>query len=157
LPALGADAGAGLSVAAPPVGATLTGDLLLDAEAIRAGATLVGDFNPLHHDAEFAAKSRYGGLIASGAHTSAVLAGLVGRQFGQEGAHERPSVGMEYKVRFVAAIRVNRRMRMEWVVTSVAQARSGQIARMSGRIVDAEDGSPALTAELTVMYFGNSG
>jgi acyl dehydratase len=144
-------------MSAPPVGARLTSDLLLDADAIRAGATLVGDANPLHHDAEFAEKSRYGGLIASGAHTAAVLAGLVGRQFGQEGAHERPSVGMEYKVRFVAPIRVNRPMRMEWEVISVATARSGQIARMSGRIVDAQDGSAALTAELTVLYFAEAG
>lgn len=139
---------------APAVGARLTADLLLDAAAIRAGATLIGDANPLHHDAAFAAASRYGGLIASGAHTAALLAGLVGRQFGQEGAHERASVGMEYTVRFRAPIRVDRPMRMEWVVTSVQPARSGQIARMAGRIVDAADGTTALTAELVVLYFG---
>ncbi len=144
-------------MAAPPVGAKLTEDLLLDADAIRAGAKSVGDANPLHHDAEFAANSRYGELIASGAHTAALLVGLVGRGFGQQDAHERPSVGLEYNVKFRAAVRVNRPMRMEWVVTSVEQARSGQIARMAGQIIDAEDGSAALTAQLLVLYFGDAG
>jgi acyl-CoA thioesterase FadM len=60
---------------------------------------------------------------------------------------------MEYTVKFRAPIRVDRPMRMEWVVTSVQPARSGQIARMAGRIVDAADGTTALTAELVVLYF----
>ena len=144
-------------MAAPPVGARLAESLLLDAAAIRAGATFIGDANPLHHDAAFAARSRYGELIASGAHTAALLAGLVGRGFGQDGANDRPSVGMEYKVRFRGPVRADRPMRMEWVVTSVEPARSGQVARMEGRIVDAQTGTEALTAELAVLYFGEAG
>jgi acyl dehydratase len=39
-------------------------------------AHAVGDTNPVHHDPEFAAASRYGRLIASGTHTTALLLGL---------------------------------------------------------------------------------
>jgi acyl dehydratase len=39
-------------------------------------AKAAGDDNPLHHDAAFAASTRYGRPIASGTHTTALLLGL---------------------------------------------------------------------------------
>ncbi len=140
-------------MAAPPVGARMAQDLLLDAEAIRAGARLVGDRNPLHHDEVFAAASRFGELIASGAHTAALLAGIVSNGFAAAADDGRPVVGVDYTVQFRGPVRVGRPMRMEWVVTSHEARRSGVIARMAGSIVDAADGTPALTAELTALYF----
>ena len=147
------DAGA----APPPVGAGFALPLVLDAAAIRAGATLVGDFNPLHHDEAFAAASRYGELIASGAHTSALLAGAVSRGFGPSPNNGRPVVGIDYQVQFRGPVRVGRAMRMEWTVVAAEPRRAGTLVRMEGRIVDAADDSAvALTAALTVLYFSEA-
>ena len=141
-------------MAAPPVGARIERELLLDAEAIRAGARLVGDLNPLHHDDAVAAASRFGELIASGAHTSALLAGMLGSGFGDEGKDGLGQVGVEYRVQFRGPVRVGRKMRMEWVVAALERRRSGVIATLEGRIVDTVDNAAAVTAELKVLYFG---
>ena len=140
-------------MAPPPIGARLSRDLLLDEAAIRAGATLVGDENPLHHDADFAAASRYGGLIASGAHTAALLAGMLGSGFQLPGERAGPQVGVEYSVRFRGPVRPGRAMRMEWVVEAHEPRRRGTLVRLAGRIVDTESGAEALTAELAALYF----
>jgi 3-hydroxybutyryl-CoA dehydratase len=136
---------------APPVGTRLSRDLLLDAAAIGAGASLARDRNPLHHDAAFAATTRFGGLIASGAHTSALLAGLISDLL-TEGGYG-PAVGVEYRVRFRRPVHVDRRMRMEWVVTGSEPGPSGDLVRLSGSIVDAQDGQVALSGEMTCLFF----
>ncbi len=142
-------------MAAPPVGARLERNLLLDAAAIRAGAHMVGDLNPLHHDEAFAAASRYGELIASGAYTSGLLAGLL--SIGFEGATENENghVGVDYQVRFRGPVRVDRLMRMEWVVTALEERRSGMVAIIAGRIIDTTDDATALSAEMKLLYFAS--
>jgi len=139
---------------APPVGTRLARDLLLDADAVRDGARLVGDLNPLHHDAAYAAASRFGGLIASGAHTAAVLAGVISELIAERGFG--PAVGMDYQVRFLRPVHVGRRMRMEWRVAHVEPTRLGEIGRLEGRMVDAEDGSIAITAAMHCLFFAEA-
>ena len=141
-------------MAAPPIGARMSRDLRLDADAIRAGALQVGDKNPLHHDAAFAAASRYGELIASGAYTSALLAGLLSEGFGDENENGFGHVGVEYKVSFRGPVRVDRLLRLEWLVVAVEPRRSGTRACLEGRIIDTVDGATALSAEMTILYFG---
>jgi acyl dehydratase len=63
---------------------------------VAAYAQVAGDTNPVHHDGEFAASTRYGRLIASGMHTTALLLGRTASYFSQEGA----MVGLEFWVRF---------------------------------------------------------
>ncbi len=48
----------------------------LSAAEISAFADAAGDPNPIHHDPEWAKQSRYGGIVASGPQTSAMLMGL---------------------------------------------------------------------------------
>ena len=126
---------------------------MLDAAAIRAGAHSVGDLNPLHHDEVFARKSRYGELIASGAYTSGLLAGLLSIGFGEAIEHDYGHVGVDYHVRFRGPIRVDRLMRMEWVVATLEERRSGILATMEGRIVDTTDNATVLSAEMKLLYF----
>ena len=140
-------------MAAPPLGARLQRNLQLDAAAIRAGAAAVGDLNPLHHDEAVAAASRYGELIASGAYTSALLAGLLSARFEGQADDEGGQVGVQYQVRFRGPVRVNRPMRMEWVVSALEQRRSGVLAHMQGQIVDTTDEAVVLSAEIKVLYF----
>ncbi len=49
-------------------------------------AKAAGDFNPMHHDPEFAANTRFKKLIASGTHTTALLLGLTASHFSKHGA-----------------------------------------------------------------------
>src|SRR5262245_7833352 len=63
---------------------------------VAAYAHAAGDNNPVHHDGAFAASTRYGRLIASGTHTTALLLGLTASHFSMKGA----MVGLEFWVRF---------------------------------------------------------
>lgn len=140
-------------MAAPPVGARLSREIRLDAAAIRTTALHVGDLNPLHHSVEFAAASRFGELIASGAYTSGLLAGLLSEGFGDEAADGLGHVGVDYRVRFIGPVRVDRLMRSDWTVIGVEPRRFGTLARLEGRIVDTTDGAIAVSADMTLLYF----
>jgi len=49
----------------------------VDSAAVRAFAAITGDYNPLHFDEEFAAKTRFGQLIAQGGLATGLLHALV--------------------------------------------------------------------------------
>ena len=61
----------------PPVevGFEFEKELNLSAEEISTFAELSGDFNPIHHDAEIAEASRFGGIVACGPHSSSLFMG----------------------------------------------------------------------------------
>jgi acyl dehydratase len=59
-----------------------------------------GDRNPLHHDAELAAASRFGGIVVQGGVTSGLLNALVAEQLPGPG-----SVFLEVAWRFLAPVR----------------------------------------------------
>jgi 3-hydroxybutyryl-CoA dehydratase len=139
----------------PGIGDRAEQPLLLDAAAIRSGARLVGDMNPLHHDEAFARRSRFAGLIASGAHTAALLVGMLGQHFGNDSTDGAGLVGVDYSVQFRAPVRVDCPMRMQWEVTGVEPRRGGKtLVRMEGGIVGAADGAPAIMAKITMLYLG---
>src|ERR1043166_4683503 len=52
-----------------------TSEVKLTPDLVSAYAVRAGDTNPVHHDPSFAAGTRYGRPIASGAHTTALLLG----------------------------------------------------------------------------------
>ena len=68
----------------------------LSPSAVADYARAAGDDNPVHHDPSFAAATRFGRLIASGTHTTALLLGLTAAHFSRNGA----MVGLEFWVRF---------------------------------------------------------
>ncbi len=61
---------------------------------------------------------------------------------------------MEDRARFKRPVRAGRGMRMEWMAIGIEPARSGETARPDGRITDATDGKPALTAQTRCLFFG---
>lgn len=134
---------------APAIGASVEQHLTLDATAIRAGASLIGDSNPLHHDAEFAATSRFGELIASGAHTAGLLAGMPSKGFDTDPGFY---VGVDYNARFLAPVRVDRPLRLHWTVTAHEPKRSGTLVRMEGGITDLSDGVTVLAATMSILF-----
>ncbi|HRO57605.1 MAG TPA: MaoC family dehydratase [Burkholderiaceae bacterium] len=75
--------------------------LTADADVIRAYGELTDDFNPIHIDPEFAAKTPMGGCIAHGTMSICLLWQSMFRSFG-DGAAQR----VELDVRFVKPVRV---------------------------------------------------
>ena len=59
------------------VGQTATRSLTLTQKHVDMYAEMTGDYNPLHFDADFAAKTKFGGLIVQGGLTTGVLNALV--------------------------------------------------------------------------------
>jgi acyl dehydratase len=111
-------------------------------------AHAVGDTNPVHHDPAFAATTRYGRVIASGAHTSALLLALTASHFSAKGS----VVGLEFWVKFRRPVFADETIRLEWLVVKVTPNAKlgGDIVDMRGRIVGA-DGKTALGAKGRVL------
>jgi len=63
------------------VGDTFGSSLTVTETHLVLGSGMFGDFNPLHVDAEFARKSRFGGRILHGPFTSALVSASAGMYF----------------------------------------------------------------------------
>ena len=59
-----------------------------------------GDRNPLHYDAEFAARTRFGGIVVQGGVTTAVLNAVVAEDLPGPG-----SVFLQLDLKFLAPVR----------------------------------------------------
>ena len=120
----------------------------LTPKAVADYANAVGDTNPVHHDPAFAARTRYGRLIASGPHTSALLLALTASHFSGKGS----VVGLEFWVKFRRPVFADETIRLEWLVVKVTPNAKlgGDIVDMRGRIVGA-DGKTALGAKGRVL------
>lgn len=111
-------------------------------------AKAAGDNNPLHHDAEFAAKTRFGRATASGPHTTALLLALTASHFSKKGA----MLGLEFWVRFRRPVYADETIRLEWMVVKVTPNAKlkGDIVELRGRI-KGEDGHTAVGAKGRVL------
>jgi 3-hydroxybutyryl-CoA dehydratase len=117
-------------------------ELVFDAESIKTFATLVGDTNPLHHDDALAARSRFGGLIASGTQASSMMMAALAAHI----TTRSPSVGLEISCRFRRPVHAGARLRVEWEVVSVEPKDSlaGSVLTCAGRLL-APDGEVIAT------------
>ena len=61
---------------------------------------ILGDFNPLHADEEFAKRSRFGGRILHGMMSSAIMGGPIGMYF-----YGTAIAYLEHNARFLAPVR----------------------------------------------------
>ena len=121
---------------------TLTPEIVIDF------ATAAGDNNPIHHDAEFAATTRFRRPTASGPHTTALLLALTASHFSQKGA----MLGLEFWVRFRRAIYADETIRLEWLVVKVTpnEKLRGDVVELRGRI-KGQDGKTAIGAKGRVL------
>jgi len=124
----------------------------LNPAATRAFAHAVGDTNPIHHDAEHAARSRFGRLTASGPQATAHLLALTASHFSTRGA----MLGLEFWVRFRQPIYADETITLEWLVVSVKhnQRLDGEIVDLRGRIRK-ENGETAVGAKGRVLIMAN--
>ena len=75
------------------------------------GASLIGDFNPLHVDEDFASRSRYGGRILHGVITSAIIGAPAGMIF------SGTAIGyLEHNCKFLAPVRAGDTLTTIWTV-----------------------------------------
>jgi acyl dehydratase len=123
-------------------------EVRLTPELVGAYARAAGDDNPVHHDPQFAGSTRYGRLIASGTHTTALLLGLTASHYSKAGA----MVGLEFWVRFRRPIYADETIRLEWLVVKVTPNAKldGEVVELRGRI-RGQDGQTALGAKGRVL------
>src|SRR5215475_6357020 len=123
-------------------------EVTLTPAMVAAYAAAAGDTNPVHHAPTFAVATRYGRLIASGTHTTALLLGLTASHFSQHGA----MVGLEFWVRFRRPIYADETIRLEWLVIKVTpnEKLRGEIVELRGRI-KGQDGQTAVGAKGRVL------
>lgn len=123
-------------------------EVRLSPETVSRFAAAAGDDNPIHHDPEFAATTRFGRPTASGPHTTALLLALTASHFSQKGA----MLGLEFWVRFRRPIYADETIRLEWMVIKVTpnEKLRGDIVELRGRI-QGQDGKTALGAKGRVL------
>ncbi len=115
---------------------------------VAAFASATGDTNPLHHDAAFAARSRFGGLIASGTHTTSLLLGLTASHFSKRGH----VVGVEFGVKLRRPVAADAQVTMRWTVIAVTPHRGdAQMVDLEGELRDDATGAVCVTATGRVL------
>jgi 3-hydroxybutyryl-CoA dehydratase len=124
----------------------------LDPSATSAFAHAVGDTNPMHHDADYAATTRFGRLLASGPQTTAHLLALTASHFSKRGA----MLGLEFWVQFRRPVYADETITLEWLVISVKKNSrlNGEIINLRGRIRNAT-GETAVGAKGRVLVTEN--
>jgi 3-hydroxybutyryl-CoA dehydratase len=126
--------------------------LALEPDATTAFARTVRDSNPLHHDADFAATTRFGRMLASGPQTTAHLMALTASHFSKRGA----MLGLEFWFRFRQPIFADETITLEWLVVAVKQSSrlNGEIIELRGRIRK-QTGETAVGAKGRVLVTEN--
>jgi len=101
------------------VGESFARRLRLGEAEIRAFATSVHDFNPLHHDHAIARAAGYPGLIASGTQVGSHLMALTASHFAQplDDGTPRSGLGMGFEIRFRAVVLADEDIELRWTVT----------------------------------------
>ena len=96
------------------VGDTFSRSVTITEAHLVTSCGILGDFNPLHVDEEFAKKSRFGGRILHGMMTSAIMGGPIGMYF-----YGTAIAYLEHNARFKAPVRPGDTLRIEWTVTAL--------------------------------------
>lgn len=116
------------------VGQVLEAPIVFTPDSVRVFAALTNDTNPLHHDAALASSTRFGGLIASGTQTTALLLGSLASHVFPESA----SLGLGCSFRLRKAVPADAILIARWHVRSMVPKPSlqGIIVELDGSLVD---------------------
>ncbi len=146
--------GVGTAAAAPTgwarvrAGERFTREVALSPAAVSGMSSALGDENPIHHDPAAAAATRYGRVIASGAHTGALLMALTATHF----SGRANVVGLGFSLRFVRPVFADETVLLEWVVERVTPSTKlgGDLVDMRGTVYG-RDGEPSVAATGRVL------
>jgi 3-hydroxybutyryl-CoA dehydratase len=130
------------------VGETFSKEVTFTEVEIKQFAALCDDQNPLHHDADYAAKTRFGKIIASGPHYSSIFVAMTATHF----ARKTPGVGLEFHLQFLRPVYADVPLTMTWMVTKIEHKNllSGDIVCLEGKITDPE-GTSLLVGEGKIL------
>lgn len=123
------------------VGETASRTVRITDEHIELYARLTGDRNPIHHDDEFARRSRFGGRIAQGGVVTGILDALAANELSG-------CVLVEQTLRYLAPVRPGESITGEIEVLALREDRP--FARLGVRVTR-EDGTRAVEGEATVL------
>jgi|SRR4051812_41027535 acyl dehydratase len=117
------------------VGQTATRSLTLTAQHVRTFAELTGDFNPLHFDADFTSRTKFGKLVVQGGLTTGLLHALVAMDMPGPG-----TVFLSQNWKFTAPVYIDDTITARAEVLSVHPSKPVtqlriQVARQSGETV----------------------
>lgn len=115
------------------VGETFSETVRVTEAHLSLGAALIGDFNPLHVDRRFAARSRHGGAILHGVITSAIIGAPAGMIF------RGTAIGyLEHNCRFLAPVRAGDTLVTTWEVVGKDDKprHGGGVIRMRAQCVN---------------------
>jgi 3-hydroxybutyryl-CoA dehydratase len=96
------------------VGDTFSRSVTITEAHLVTSCGILGDYNPLHVDEEFAKKSRFGGRILHGMMTSAIMGGPIGMYF-----YGTAIAYLEHNARFRAPVRPGDTLKIDWRVTGL--------------------------------------
>jgi acyl dehydratase len=125
----------------PAIGQVATRRRRTTSHDVELFAEMTGDRNPLHFDAELAARSPFGGMIVQGGITSGLLNAVVAQDLPGPG-----SVFLGAEWRFVKAVRIGEEIEAEVEVTAVREDKPICTLRTTVRN---EAGEPCLTGTAT--------
>ncbi|MEO1451861.1 MAG: MaoC family dehydratase [Bacteroidota bacterium] len=113
-------------------------------EQVNAFAEISGDKNPIHIDAEYAARTEFGRPVVHGIFGGCILSRVMGMEFPGPG-----SVYLSQSLRFRQPMFPGEDYLVRIKVTEVNTGR--HIARLDTRIIRVSDGKPTLTGDAMVM------
>jgi 3-hydroxybutyryl-CoA dehydratase len=119
-----------------------------DAADIADFAHRAGDRNPVHHDAAFGARSRFGKRIAPAEHTISLMLGLAASWLAERGT----AIGLGCSFRFTAAVREGDELELQWRVqdTYYKESLHGMIIVFDGSATN-QDGLVAMRGRLEML------
>jgi acyl dehydratase len=140
------------STAKIPIVPANAGDALVSVERnitqdqINAYSSVSGDNNPLHFDAEFAATTRFGGIIAHGMLTLALVSEMMAASYG---THWLTTGGL--KVRFRGAAHPGNQLQSIGSVTKVESEGNESTITCNVSVRNSDDATQILTGTATVV------
>jgi acyl dehydratase len=119
----------------PTVGQTASRTLTLTKQHVETFAALTGDYNPLHFDADFVSRTKFGKLVVQGGLTTGLLHALVAMDLPGPG-----SVFLSQNWKFTAPVYIDDTITAEAEVVSVHATKPVtqlriKVARQTGEVV----------------------
>ncbi|NPU83086.1 MAG: MaoC family dehydratase [Syntrophaceae bacterium] len=110
--------------------------IMVTAEEAKSFASITGDVSPIHSDADFARRSRFGDLVVPGGQLISLMTGLVATHFYRPSG--RIGVGIEFSCIAHGAVKAGQEVEISWEVTDVRDkpSLSGTVVTLKGTVSD---------------------